>query len=308
MAALLAEFPSEVGAALGHKKPEPSKVTEKPEEETEEVEETPEEEVPEEEEVEEEHQVPANIQKRIDKLTRKRNEAREEARAARAEIETLKGELEGRSAITLSPTPENPLADVENLSDLDTRIGNARRIRSWALANPDGGTIRNADGTDRYVDQSEVRQWIASTDALLTDHAPSRREYLQQRSQMLPAAREAYPDLFKSESPAHKILVDTLKAVPALKRLPGYEMVIGDAMVGIQLRLQKNAKPEGGTGKKPAEAAKPVLPAKPKIAPAIPRSSGAGKPPSTTGKAKGAALQRVLASGDVDSLADYFNS
>ena len=261
-------------------------------------------------EEEEEHHVSENVQKRIDKLTRKASDAtaeatrfKEEAATAKAEAESYKKELESRSPVKLEATADDPLAHIDSLEELDTSIATAKRVRAWAHANPDGGTIRNADGSERYIDRAEVLQWLASTDALLTDHAPSRKEYLRERAQILPVAREVYPELFKSGSPAQKMLVDTLKAVPSLKRLAGYEMVIGDAIVGMSLRLQKGAATESGK-----KVSSPALPAKRAIAPSVPSSTAPGKPQSQTGKAKSSAHQRVLEVGDVDSLANYFET
>jgi hypothetical protein len=93
-------------------------------------------------------------------------------------------------------------------------------------------------------------------------------------------------------------MVDTLKRVPALKRLPGYKMVIGDALRGMEARMN-DAKTKAADAKKSAPAAKA------KIAPAIPKSTPS-RPPSSTGKEKGRNLDRVIAGGGIDDLANYF--
>jgi hypothetical protein len=242
------------------------------------------------------------LEKRIDKLTRRRKEAETAAESLRAENENLKAEVEKRSAIKLEPTAEDPLADMDSPEDLEIKVSAAKKVRAWALQNPDGATVTNPDGTERYVDRAEIARYVAQTDSLLTDHAPARREYLRQREAILPEAKSTYPELFKTGSAEHKVLVDTLKQVPALKRLPGYEMVIGDAMLGMSVRLEraKLAESKGSDAKKSAPPATRKV-----IAPAIPKSS-ASRPPAASTKGKSNRFDRVVTGGSVDDLAAYF--
>jgi flagellar motor protein MotB len=317
---ILDHLPPEVAQALGKSKPEPApKADDETEESTDvsEETETPEqsaeeetnEEATEEDQSDEEADKEADgadnkgrtlekLEKRIDRITRKRREAETALEELREEHDRLKGEFESRAPIRLEPTPEDPLADIETADDLESKVSAAKKVRSWALANPDGATVTNADGSERYVDRAEMAKFIAQTDALLTDHAPARREYLRERDAILPEARATYPDLFKPGTQAYQVMVDTLKRVPALKRLPGYKMVIGDALRGMEARMN-DAKTKAADAKKSAPAAKA------KIAPAIPKSTPS-RPPSSTGKEKGRNLDRVIAGGGIDDLANYF--
>jgi hypothetical protein len=314
---ILEHLPPEVAQALGKSKetaPAPtaenSEEVETDGEETEESDDGTEEatdeeatEEPTDEESEEENKPKSleKLEKRIDKLTRKRKEAETAAEQLRAENESLKAEVEKRSAIKLEPTDDDPLADIESADDLDAKVSAAKKVRSWALANPDGATVTGPDGTERYVDRAEMAKYIAQTDALLTDHAPSRREYLREREAILPEAKSAYPDLFKAGTQAHKVMIETLKRVPALKRLPNYEMIVGDALAGMSVRMAAATKSDAaGTPKKSTPA-----PGTKKIAPAIPKAT-ASRPPSTSGKAKNSSLDRVIAGGGIDDLANYF--
>ena len=329
---ILEHLPPEVAQALGKSKdakskpePEPEAETEdeEAETETEETEESEEESEEEEndEENDEEDDSPRSkdrgnekLEKRIDKLTRRRKEAETAAEELRAENETLKAEVEKRSVIKLEPTPEDPLSDMDSLSELEAKVSAAKKVRAWALANPDGATVTNPDGSERYVDRSEIAKFVAQTDALLTDHAPTRKEYLAQREVILPEAKAAYPDLFKVGSAEHKVLIDTLRQVPALKRLAGYEMVIGDALRGMKARLEeyqvnqsnqsKSATALNGSNAKSAPTAGQSNGRK-VIAPAIPKSS-ASRPPAASTKGKSGRLDRVIGSGSIDDLAAYF--
>jgi hypothetical protein len=317
---ILDHLPPEVAASLGKSRtPQPDAKAEPEEEETEspsteeldavQSEESPEESDDEEptdesDEKDDEEQAPVEndkVQKRIDKLTKKRREAEELAESLKEEKERLESELEKRSVIKLEPTPEDPLADLESMEELDAKVSAAKKVRAWALANPDGATVQNPDGTERYVDRSEMAKYIAQTDALLTDHAPARRQYLAERSQILPEARKTYPQLFKVGSPEHKVMTDTLKAVPALKRLPGYEMVIGDAIVGMNARLSAAAKSKDGTAKAAAPKPKSKV-----IAPPVPKPVGS-RPPSTSGKAASDLRASVLGgNASIDNLTKLF--
>jgi hypothetical protein len=317
---ILDHLPPEVAATLGKSRtPAPAPKAESSEEEESDHEEpsseeldavTPEiaEESDEEEAKEEdddEHPVENDkVQKRIDKLTKKRREAEELADSLKEEKARLEQELEKRSAIKIEATPDDPLADIESMDELDAKVSAAKKVRSWALSNPDGATVQNPDGTERYVDRSEMAKYIAQTDALLTDHAPTRRQYLAERAQIIPEAKKTYPQLFKSGTPEHKILTDTLKAVPALKRLPGFEMVIGDAITGMNARLGATAKSQDGTTKAAAKA-QPKSNSK-VIAPPVPKPVGS-RPPSTSGKASHDLRAQVLGgNASIDNLTKLF--
>jgi hypothetical protein len=252
------------------------------------------------------------LEKRIDKLTRRRKEAESAAESLRAENESLKAEVEKRSVIKLEATAEDPLADLDSMSELEAKVSAAKKVRAWALSNPDGATVTNPDGSERYVDRGEMAKFIAQTDALLTDHAPARKEYLAQREAILPEAKATYPDLFKVGSAEHKVLVDTLKQVPALKRLPGYEMVIGDALLGMKYRMEaaqakSESQSKSAAESKGTDARKAALaaPSRKVIAPAIPKPS-ASRPPAASTKGKSGRLDRVIGSGSMDDLTAYF--
>jgi len=321
---ILDHLPPEVAASLGRSKvtqpaPKAEPTTEEEATESEEPtgddletiqsedsKETPEENPDDKESDEEEAPVENDkVQKRIDKLTKKRREAEELAESLKEEKAALEAELEKRSVIKLEPTADDPLADLESLDELEAKVSAAKKVRAWALSNPDGATVQNSDGTERYVDRAEMQKYIAQTDALLTDHAPNRRAYLAERANILPEAKKTYPQLFKAGTPEHKVLTDTLRAVPALKRLPGYELVIGDAITGMNARLAAQAKSSDATAK--AAASKPSTKSK-VIAPSVPKPVGS-RPPSTSGKAASDLRAQVLGgNASIDNLTKLFAS
>ena len=330
---LLAGLPPEVAETLGHKplapttKPkkeenqssegentEEGEITEEQEnsegEQSEEhensEEENSEENQSEEQEGDEEGKMPEKFQKRIDKITRKRREAETERDQFKTENETLKAELQKHAAVTITPTPEDPLSHVESSEDLEASVSRAKQIRAWAKANRDGATITDpATGKERFVDAAEMERYLDSSEALLTEHAPARREYLRQREALLPEAKTTYPNLFKAGTDEHRILVDTLKQVPALKRLPGYEMVIGDAILGMVTRLNAAKKPDGKAAASTPNAA--TAGNRRPIAPAIPRASST-QPKSQPGNPRSAAKSALLEKGDASARESYFST
>lgn len=194
--------------------------------------------------------------KRIDKITAKRREAEDRAEQLEAEMAELRARVEATPPITLAPTPDNPLADVETPEQLEQRVSIARKVRKWALANLEGGTVTNAQGEEVYHEPAKVREYLANADEVLTEHAPRRQQWLQQRASTLPEAQAAYPALFKAGSQEQGVLREVLKSYPALKAIPNLELIVGDAIVGQQMRFARQQQ----AGAKAAPAKKPVKP------------------------------------------------
>jgi len=238
--------------------------------------------------------------KRIDKLTAKRRTAEESLEIARTETERLKGALAESSKVVLAPTPEDPLTDVESLDDLESRIATAKRIRTWAMTNRDGATVKGANGQEEYVDAAEMARHLASADAIVTEHGPARKEWIAQRESSVAEAKASYPGFFTAGSTEQKAYRDIIKAYPAIARYPNAELIIGDAIVGQQARqakLQAQSKaqsnaPGAGVSKKA-----------PSAAPEPPRVSGKSKVPANS-KAAAASLQKVFdGNSDRESVA-----
>jgi len=217
---------------------------------------------------EEKNPVPEKLLKRIDKITAKRREAEERAETLESEVSELRAKLDATVPIQVTPTASDPLADVETPEQLEDRVATAKKIRAWAIKNLEGGTVQNAAGEDVYYEPSQVREYLATADELLTEHAPKRKEWISQRSAVMQEAKAVYPALFKAGTPEHESLVATLKAHPYLKGLPQLEMIVGDAIEGQKLRFaraeaaQKKAAASKTESKSPVKASAPPSPAK----------------------------------------------
>jgi hypothetical protein len=240
--------------------------------------------------------------KRIDKLTAKRREAEEALDKTREEADKLRTELAAASKVVLQPTPEDPLSDVETTEDLDARLAAAKRVRTWALTNRDGATVKGADGNEEYVDAAEMARHLAAADAIVTDHAPARRAWLAQRETSRSEAQAAYPAFFTQGSSESKALRDILKQYPAIGRYPNVELIIGDALVGQQARMAR----QEAQAKAKAPAASPSRKAQ-SPAPEPPKVTGKSKVPAKTAR-EAASLKKALQGGDRDSVADLMES
>jgi hypothetical protein len=217
------------------------------------------------------------VQRRIDKLVAKQREAEEKAQAASAELEqlrTAKADLEAQlnqtSRPVLTPTADNPLADVDTEETLQQRIQNAQAVRRWALQNTDGATIKQPDGTEKFIEAAEVKDYLVKADDILTIHVPARKQWLAQREPAVQAAKSMFPDIFKEGTPLNQAYKATVKQAPDLLKLPQHEYWIGLALYGEQALMQKQQAEQAKEKAKKSVSAKkekPPTPAQPVSAP-----------------------------------------
>ena len=186
------------------------------------------------------------VQRRIDKLVAKQRESEEKAQAASAELEqlrTAKADLEAQlnqtSRPVLTPSADNPLADVDSGEALQQRIQNAQAVRRWALQNTDGTTIKQPDGSEKFIEAAEVKDYLVKADDILTIHVPARKEWLAQREPAVQAAKSMFPDIFKEGSALNQAYKATIKQAPDLLKIPQHEYWIGLALYGEQALMAK---------------------------------------------------------------------
>lgn len=245
------------------------------------------------------------VQRRIDKLVAKQREAEEKAQAASAELEQLrsaKADLEAQlnqtSRPVLTPTADNPLADVDSDEALQQRIQNAQAVRRWALQNTDGATIKQPDGTEKFIEAAEVKDYLVKADDILTIHVPARKEWLAQREPAVQAAKNMFPDIFKEGTALNQAYKATIKQAPDLLKIPQHEYWIGLALYGEQaLMAKQQAEQAKEKAKKTVSAKKEktVTPAQPVSAP---RSA------TTKGSSTAAKKRFFQSSGSMSDIED----
>jgi len=201
----------------------------------------------EEEQDEEAEDVPREkVQRRIDKLTAARKSAEEKATALAAEAEEAKAkvaeyeaQLNEAARPVLSPTADNPLADVDTQEALDAKIKSAQEVRRWALRNTDGATVKRPDGTEVYLDADQVKDYLIKSDDVLTLYVPARQQWLAQRQPALESAKSLFPDIFKKGTQMHQAFTATVRQAPELLKLPQAEYWVGLALLGEQTLMAK---------------------------------------------------------------------
>ena len=155
--------------------------------------------------------------KAVSKKTRRILELRTELRDEQVAREQAEHELESARAnppAAATATADDPLVDVETEPALDKRLAEARKLRRFALTNPDGTWIDKATGQPvadpedpenppaslvRFTKQ-RLGQILAETEEILQDHGPRRREFLRARTTAEAAAIVEFPWLAKKNS------------------------------------------------------------------------------------------------------------
>lgn len=248
------------------------------------------------------------IQRRIDKLTAARKSAEEKATALAAEAEEAKAkvaeyeaQLNEAARPVLSPTADNPLADVDTQDALDAKIKSAQEVRRWALRNTDGATVKRPDGTEVYLDADQVKDYLIKSDDVLTLHAPARQQWLAQRQPALEAAKSLFPDIFKKGTPMHQAFTATVKQAPELLKLPQAEYWVALALLGEQTLMAKQ-----GAADAKAKAAKKVSSSKEIAKTPTPANPVSATKSSTSNK--GTKALRALRGDSMDDIESFVTS
>ena len=204
----------------------------------------------------EEAEAPTKVQQRIDRLTAQKREALEQLDDLKAQLAEAKAAAEAKPPVIIKD-PDNPLSSFTDPSALEAEIAKAQAVLDWTDDHRDGGTVTVA-GEEKYYDAEAVKQIRANARALVKA-APKQQEYIRIREQTLPEAKAFYPEFFQPGTSAHQFLQATLKQYPTITQFPNWELIVGDAFAGQQLRMtrveqmQKRASADK-TKKAPAKA------------------------------------------------------
>lgn len=214
------------------------------------------------------------LQKRVRKLTQRAKSAEERVQTLEPEVARLQGELSEAKAPVIAPTEADPLADLRTEAAVNDRVQKAKMIRRWCLQNPEGGEVEGADGKMIEFTPAKVRERLMYAEDLI-EAAPKRLALLQETAKFDAFAKTAYPALFQSGSQESKVVEDFIARCPEITRLPNWRLIVGDALLGGSVRLERT-KPKEKTKVAPRVAVKPSA-AKP---------APAGRVNSTRKKAK----------------------
>lgn len=204
----------------------------------------------------EEAEAPTKVQQRIDKLTAQKREALEQLDDLKAQLEAAKAAADAKPPVIFKD-PENPLSSFTDAAALEAEIAKAQAVLDWSDDHRDGATV-TINGEEKYYDSDAMKEIRANARKLLKA-APKQQEYIRVREQTLPEAKAFYPEFFQQGTSAHQFLQATLKQYPSIVSFPNWELIVGDAFAGQQLRMarveqmQKRASADK-TKKAPAKA------------------------------------------------------
>lgn len=231
----------------------------------------PEGEKPPEPEPQKEADLSESVQKRIDKLTAQKKTAEERATALETELADLKSKYKAPAPIL--PTAASPLADIETESDLAAKISHIQEAESWCITHLDGGEIDDGKGNKQWLDGNAVKSILANARMMLQKHVPERQQFIASKKAFDAEAKREYPAIFKEGSEPNRIYNQWRTLVPDVCRYPDIALIVGDALVGQQIRLNRA---KARNGKSPPGASSPPLsPPAPAASPRVPQNRAA---------------------------------
>jgi hypothetical protein len=255
----------------------------------------------------EEAEAPTKVQQRIDRLTAQKREALEQLDDLKAQLDAAKAAADAKPPVIIQD-PTNPLSSFTDAAALEAEIAKAQAVLDWADDNREGGTVTVA-GEEKFYDSDAVKQIRANARALVKA-APKQQEYIRVREQTLPEAKAFYPEFFQNGTTAHQFLTATLKQYPTIVSFPNWELIVGDAFAGQQLRMarveqmQKRASNDK-TKKAPAKEAAAATDK-------VPKTPTPSASPKVSGNSSAALRQKadsaLKARGDRNALEAFMES
>jgi len=247
--------------------------------------------------------------KRFNQMLSQRDEALAARRAAEAERDAIKAQLDQKSD---EPIPvaksSNPLAAVTNEEQLDAHENFYRTARSWLRSHPNGGVppVELTGGREIEFDSEMVGQNLDRYETLL-ESAKGHREFLQKIRAERAKAREVAPEMFKAGSPEHAAALEYHRKLLNFDSQSDRDIIIAKLLKADRMEREERegiryTKVATKAADKPAPAAaKP----QPKPAPAAARAPVMRAAGAKSGTA--AAWERVNAPGgsvDIEELMD----
>lgn len=174
----------------------------------------------------------------------------------------------------------HPLLLADNPKALESWEKKANEFETWALQNWDGVDADEENGVQGWS-KEQIRGRYAELRQVKETILPQARTLMTQRKQYDVVARQEYPQLFDAKAPEYQVAQGFLQVCPAAKQFPDVMLLIGDAMVGEKIRLEKA---KAAKAKAAGSAAPKVAPkVAPKAAPRVPLAGGVRPAPKAAG-------------------------
>lgn len=200
-----------------------------------------------------EHQ--AILDKRIGKEVAKRKTLEEDLEKERSESARLKEQLESLTdqlEKSDNPAPSNthPLLLVESEKDIEAWEEKYWEFKRWAKKFKDGYSGHDAHGNEISYTSEDIAARLDNLTEEKERYLPKARDLLSKRAQYEGKVKEVYPELFNRGTSEYREMLAVVNAVPAIKQLPDYKMVVGDIIAGRKARQAKQEEPEKQEKKK----------------------------------------------------------
>jgi len=222
-------------------------------------------------EQEKEARIREKVQKRVNEEVAKRKEMEDRI----ANLEAALKQAQQPKPVDEKPAPvgKGPLADINDLDSLATRMRQAKEAQRWAQAHLNRGDIgEGVQLGDNILDRDNLINIVREADITINDHVPERQKFLMSKAEAIKQAHGLFPFLNDPKSEDFKIAQQAYQANPWLQDLPNADFIVGVQVEGLKaikmkqeirekMRAEaasKNSKPSPA-----APAAKPGLPAKP---------------------------------------------
>jgi len=197
-------------------------------------------------------EVKKNINKRIGEEVAKRKAL--EAQLNELKLEIAKSQQEAQTKVPdapMAPLPNTgtPLAQIENINQLDTLAQQAKEAKRFAQQQLAKRNFEPIQLGDQVLDQEALTTIIINADKTLEDDIPARKSFLQQRGEAQKMAYQEFPFLRDKSTPEYVAAQQAYMQMPWLRNLPNADWIIGVQIEGLKAMEKKRV-----SANKPAKA------------------------------------------------------
>lgn len=187
-------------------------------------------------------EVQEEFTRRVGKEARKRRKEGERAEQAEEKAAQLQAQLEGVQPITLVPTGDDLLANVQNDQQLAAVVQEARVVRDWCRKHPNGFIENEGTENQREIPAEEIASKLSRAEDVLMFEVPRKQVEFKQRAEYDGIAKQHYPKLFDKSSEDYQLVNALQMQMPGLVNHPGKHLIFGDYLRGVKARVEEESK------------------------------------------------------------------
>lgn len=184
-------------------------------------------------EQEKEARIREKVQKRVNEEIAKRKEMEDRI----ASLETALKQAQQPKVAEEKPAPKGkgPLADVNDLDTLATRLRQAKEAKRWAQTHLNRGDIgEGIQFGDRLLNRDDLVNVVREADITIEDQIPERERFLLSRTEAVKQAHTLFPFLTDPKSEDFKTAQQAYQANPWLHDLPNADFIVGVQVEGLK--------------------------------------------------------------------------